>query len=561
MSAIASGASVLGERFLVLGRGPASVPGGAGAAVGMAADGDLVLIVAMHHFPPDAAAGIADRLDELASVGMELQAVSDHLLSLEQLSEEHRHFFHTQESSSTLNSEQRVVLLVDEPPSSKAWKALVIELGNRLGGVWEVREGVAEPLSPPDDLLRGKVRSGGLPWPTAMGICVLAGVAIGAVGLFRGEGEAIRRSDPVVKLRVREVALGVTGDATHSQWIGQQRLLRTSDGRLVVLYPGPNGLQLVTDRNDQGRTWRSPIAFPHIQPSSLSVAIGDNDDIHIAFVDVAGVSYARLRSAGQGWEEPVVLPLDPGSTSPVVDIAWDPSAGSAYAVWAGSSAEGETPRWAAISAGKDPHLVRSGDIAGAGEEISVLVNVAVGPDSTLHTTYRRGDSPFGWFARSGQIGSDGTVEWGVEERLPSDEGFGAAALAVDGDGVAHLVLRDSTTFKLIYLRRHEQRGWSSPQSAVQARSIEQIDLPMLTVDSTSRLIYLFFQTNEFNAAGEVSMAVRHPDTGWDGPYRIAPTEEGATFPTGMSVAAGHPIALWTKGGDAPSIQAARVIAP
>ncbi|MDP9069390.1 MAG: hypothetical protein M3N53_13745 [Actinomycetota bacterium] len=565
LDAVAAGETVLGERLLVVGRGPAGVPGAMGALVAVAEHGELVLVLPMPRVGPEAAATIADRLDELAAVGdSDLQAVSGRPLPRGEVMRRHSEFFEGAEPLEALNREQRVFLLVRDPPSVEAWKALYIELGNMLAGVWELRDGRATPVQPPGEILRKKKsREGASPWATAFGaVVVLAGVALGALAFTRGAAEDTPRAvpDPIVEPPIRDVAFDVPADATHSQWIGQQRLLRTSDGKLVALYPGEEGLQVVLDQRNQGRSWRSPILFPQITPTSLSAAIDPENNLHVAFSDGSSISYARLEATGRGWKAPLVLTLDDASDSPVVDI--DFADGLVHVVWAADSPEGQLPRWGVITAiAGDPQIVEIGELTEAGDEIPVLVNVAVGPNRTIHATYRRGDSPLGWFARRGTVLDTGQVAWSPEDRLSSGEGFGAAALAVDRAGVAHLVLRDSTSFQLLYFRRSEQGGWSSPQTAVDATATVEIDFPVLSLDASSRLVYLFFQTSEFNPANEVALAVRDPATGWEGPYRIAPTSEGALYPTAIGVANGQPIALWTKGGATPAIQAARIIAP
>jgi hypothetical protein len=176
-------------------------------------------------------------------------------------------------------------------------------------------------------------------------------------------------------------------------------------------------------------------------------------------------------------------------------------------------------------------------------------------------TYRRGDAPTGWYGQSGTIEADGRVTWGPEERLATDAGFGAASLAVDQRGAAHLILRDSTSYALLYFKRAGRGEWSSPQVALDAESIEEIDFPTLSVDASSKLVYLFFQTNSFNPENEIGLVVRDPVSGWETPYRIAAVAGGAHFPTTMASNSGQPIVLWTTGGATPSIQAARVIAP
>lgn len=568
------GEALLGERLLLLGRGRPNMPHALGGAVATAADGDLVLVVGVSRIDDSTGPEIADRLDRLALVrDIALEAIMERPLSQDQLTERRREYFSgtTADRSASpppFNRDQRALLLVAEPPSAQDWRSLVIELGGLLGGVWRLGPGEPVPLEPPPELLRrqGGARTASFPWATALAvIVVLAGIALGVLALSRDTTPpppAASTDDPVIEPPIRNVAFDVPPDATHSQWIGQQRLLRTTDGKLVALYPTEKGLQLVTDQRNQGRSWRSPILFPEIGATSLSASIDRNDNIHVGFSDGSGISYGRLDATAQGWKAPIVVPLDEASGSPVVDIDLDNRDRFAYVVWSAQSNDGETPRWSVVSSDdEDPIVVQSGDLAKGGDEIPVLVNVATGPRSTIHVTYRRGDSPLGWFARAGETNPQGSVAWAPEERLSSQEGFGAATLAVDAVGASHLVLRDSTSFGLLYFRRTEQRGWSSAQTAVAANATVEIDFPMLSLDASSKLVYLFFQTAEFNPANEIAVAIRDPASGWEGPYRIAPTAEGALYPTAIGDNNGQPIALWTTGGGAPSIQAARVIAP
>lgn len=566
---VAFGESLLGEKLLVLGRGRPDLPHALGGMVATAADGDLVLVLGFSRVDASTAPAIADRLDRLTTVKESgLVAIMEKPLMEEQLDRRRREYFSASDetaSSPPFNARQRVVLLVEEAPSLEAWKALVIELGELLSGVWQLGPDDPVPVSPPHELLRAQGGTGSIPWATVLAmVVVVAGAALGVLALSRDSvpsPPAASVTAPVVEPPIRDVAFDVPLDATHSQWIGQQRLLRSSDGRLVALYPTDGGLQIVTDQRNQGRSWRSPILVPDISATSLSAAIDRNDNIHLAFSDGSGISYARMDATARGWRSPVVTPLDDASASPVVDIDLDNRDRFAYVTWAAQSEGGETPRWSVVSSGEDAVVVQTGDLAEEGDEIPVLVNIATGPGSTIHVSYRRGDSQQGWFARAGETDPEGSVVWAPEERLSSQQGFGAASLAVDGEGVAHLVLRDSTSFALLYFRRTQQGGWSSAQTAVEADATVEIDLPMLSLDASSKLVYLFFQTAEFNPANEIAVAVRDPASGWEGPYRIAPTTEGALFPTAISVDNGQPITLWTKGGAAPSIQAARVIAP
>jgi hypothetical protein len=99
---------------------------------------------------------------------------------------------------------------------------------------------------------------------------------------------------------------------------------------------------------------------------------------------------------------------------------------------------------------------------------------------------------------------------------------------------------------------------------VDAASTPEIDFPSISLDTSSKLIYVFFQSNQTSVGTEVRVAVHDPATGWEEPVSIAdPTDipNGAQFPTSIATISGQPIVLWTKGGTAPAIQAARITAP
>jgi hypothetical protein len=179
-------------------------------------------------------------------------------------------------------------------------------------------------------------------------------------------------------------------------------------------------------------------------------------------------------------------------------------------------------------------------------------------------TYRRPDQLQGWYSRTATLGDSGTYTWGAEEGVPTKEGIGAVSVVIDPSGTAHMVLRDSTSFELDYYTKKPGHKWSKLERIVDANSTPEIDFPSLSVDISSKLVYVFFQTNQSQVGSEVHVSVHDPASGWESPYAIAePTDipGGAAFPTSIGTIAGQPIVLWTKGGTAPAIQAARISAP
>ena len=137
-------------------------------------------------------------------------------------------------------------------------------------------------------------------------------------------------------------------------------------------------------------------------------------------------------------------------------------------------------------------------------------------------------------------------------------------MGFDDRGTAHLILRDDDAFRLVHFRRTAQAGWTSGQTAIKGDSLEEVDNPSLAVDLDSRLVYLFFQTNRFGGEKEVRLSVFSPESGWEGPYRIAPRRsdiDGMLFPSSIGAFRGQPLVLWTRTGERNAIEAARVIAP
>jgi hypothetical protein len=439
----------------------------------------------------------------------------------------------------------------------------LIELGRRLGGVFVVNEDGLSPLQPPPELRRKPAGTG--VWPTANWIglaAVLLGVGLALLGFIRLTGAPADPSEQSVESPIRDVAASASADATHAQWIGQRRILRTSSGRLIAFFSTPQGLSVVSDQSNSGRSWRSPITIPDVPATSFSVAIDSSDRVHLAFSDGEAIAYARLEETRNGWVNTDVLQLDETS-SPVVDVAWDPQSGLANVVWAREVASGEVPQWAAIANGKSPSIAQTEALAREGDEVPVLANVAGGGGSPLLATYRRGDSPTGWFSSAARWDEDSNrYTWSPEESVPTEEVIGAASVVIDSRRTAHLILRDSSSFELAYYTRTLRGGWSSGETAVDANSIEEIDFPVLTVDETSRLVYVFLQTTD--NVPQIRVAIRDPASGWEGPYSVtssASFPDGAGYPTSIEQANGLPIVLWTRGGSSSTIQSARVAAP
>jgi hypothetical protein len=556
----------IGLELLIFGSGPLPVLGARKGCLGLDEAGDTVLAIALETPTKRAAEEIADELDKLGQLSLgelgKLQTGTPH--PLEEL---HQERFGRGSGSSTtaeLNKSQKAIVITDRPLPTQVWESFLIELGSRLAGVFVVDENGLSPLQPPAELRR-KPASPGV-WPTANWIglaAVLLGVGLALVGFMRLTSAPAEPSEQTVESPIRDVAVGTRADATHAQWIGQRRLVRTSNGRLIVFFSSPQGLSLVTDQSNSGRSWRSPITITDIPATSFSVAIDNKDRVHLAFSDGGAISYARLDETPEGWVNTAVLELDEAS-SPVVDVAWDPQSGMANVVWAREVELGEVPQWAAIATdGRTPSLAQTEALSRGGDEIPVLANVASGPGSPLLATYRRGNRSAGWYSSTAEWDENANrYTWSPEERIPTNEAIGAASVVIDSRGTAHLILRDSTTFELAYYTRTQRGGWSSGETAVDADGIEEIDFPILTVDQTSRLVYLFLQTTE--DFPQIRVAIRDPASGWEGPYSVtSPTSfpDGAAYPTSIDKASGLPVVLWTRGGSTSTIQAARVAAP
>lgn len=557
-----SGAPVLGEPLLVLGSGPIPVRGASGAAVGLAPDGAVVLVVALSSLHGAATADVADQVDRIGQMSEnDLGQLQTHPEDGDPRARHAEAF--PAAGSPPLNRSQRVKLLVGTRPSEEAWKAALVEIGRELHSVHLATPSGLEEIELPAEL-RGRTgpAAGWSPWQWAGLAGMLLGIALASVALWR----ALDRPAPViqtvqVRSVVQDVAVDVPGDATNANWIGQSRIFKSSLGRLLAVTPGPGGVQVVSDHRNHGRNWRSPLTVPGLSADALSAAIDGADRLHLATVDGTQIRYTLLEGTETGWRVAADLPVSDAGNS-VIDIAWDEDDRRAHLVWAEVSGNSEEPRWASISVtGGEATIAQEQALADAGTDIPVLANVAASA-GRVTATYRRGDSTSGWYSRTA-TGSEGTYTWGPEERLPTDSPIGAASL-VRSRRAAHLILRDNAENSLVYLRRRDRSGWFSPQTVLEATRIEEIDFPVLSVDASSGLLYAFFQSDALQPSPQVQMAVRDPLAGWEGPYQTADPQsvpDGASYPVTLGVTVGEPLVLWTRGGDVPAIQAALVSAP
>ena len=562
------GQEPLGERLLVFGSGPLPIPNAERGALALDRSGRVVLVAAFSSMSSQAAPGIADQLDRIANLSLEQLAEAQTEDVSEELSARYTTFFGDEATAAEpINRDQRALILVAERPPVDAWKALIIELGGQLSGVYLAGEQGLEALDPPAELRRAKetpAEAARLPsWlvPAAL----LLGVALIILGASRFLSQEESPAPLQIGASIRDVVTATPPDATHSQWIGQQRMARASDGRLLVLFSRPEGLQVVSDQSNQGRAWRTAQSVPSIRASSFSVAIDDEDRLHLVFSDGARVAYAVLREARSRWRSSPLLVLDPASKSPYVDIDWDRRNEVAHVVWAQESGQGQQPQWAAIASndnGRAGRVLMSRRLSEPRKDLPVLATIAVDSASRVLVVYRRGEPQARAFSRLA-TNRFGRWVWGPEKMLPGQAPVGAMTLAFDARDTAHLVLRDSVAFRLLYFRSRRGGAWAKAETAVQGEANEEVDFPTLSLDTSSRLVYLFFQSNAFPPSSEVLFGLRDPATGrWEGPYHIAPAgqiPEGALNPTSMASAPGHPIVLWTKMGSVPTIQAAHVV--
>jgi hypothetical protein len=552
------------KKLLPIGSGPIPVDGSSGGSIAVDAEGNTVLALSLETVSPRASAQIADELDRLAQMNAsDLSEVETQPPPDRSIAQRFTDLFG--QDPPVLNRAQGALLVVAREPEPAVWRRLSRELGPRLRGVYRLEGSELILLPPPPDETRGAGPRTPVSWGMllAVGVVVL-GVGVTLLALFRSFNPAT--DAPVAGSLVptiKTVATGVPGSASHTQWIGQQHLVHTSDGRLLALYAVPGGLQIVSDGGDNGATWLTPSSVTAVKPQSFSVAIDAADRLHVAYSDARGISYVVLDQSSSGWRASPVVKLDAHTKTPLVDVAWDQSRQVAHVVWAKDTSHGQEPYWAAIdSRGGRASVTESGAVAAPGKAVPVLVNDAVDPSSgNLLVTYRQGTSGTGWSSRTLTPARPGAWKWSAPERVPTDASIGAAALAFDGQGTAHLVLRDSTDYSLLYYIHTATGGWSKPEVAVQAHATSQVDFPALALDGSSKLVYLFFETDQFETAPEIRVAIRDPNSGWKEATSVAALPEGDYFPTALRNADGQAIALWTRGGSVPSLEAARVTSP
>jgi hypothetical protein len=417
------------------------------------------------------------------------------------------------------------------------------------------------PGSPPYRGRMGRHSPRGGAWPLINWIAlaaVLLGVGLALVGISRALQD--EETDPgLLESPVRTVVSGVRRDATSGQGIDQQHAVRTSRGRIVLGYVDESGLRLVSDQSNQGRAWRTPVAVGGVRASSFAMAIDANDDIHLVHSPGLGVFYVRLRETQAGWIDVARTTLDPGAVSPVLDIAFDAEKEVAHVVWTRQDeAGGQAPVWAALSPSGD--ILARDDLAAVGSA-PVLVNIAVGPDSRVIATFGGGAQPLGWSSRVADASDPAQTSWNTPERLRVEDKVSAASLEVDSSGTAHLVLRDEGNVWLTYFRRTERAGWTSGEAAVVGKDLADIGSPSVALDPTSRIVYLFYETDEFQSDVETRVAINDPVSGWEGPFRIS-ADDGFTRLAPRSLpAGGGALVFWTRLGDKPAVEVARVVAP
>jgi len=392
-------------------------------------------------------------------------------------------------------------------------------------------------------------------WPLLNWVA-LSVVLIGTVLAYLGFQRVITPPPLVQTLEtpIKTVATGAPVGATETNSIGQQRVVRTSNGYLLSLFGSSAGLSVVSDLGDHGRSWRAPVTLPAIEASSLSATIDGRDRIHLAFVNDEGPAFAILSRDAGGWRSSNIVQLDAG-TSPIVDVAWDEQRQLAHVVWVGEGDGDQVVRWASLGSDTLAQVSDTKDLAVVPSG-TALANVAADGNGHVIVTYRKGEAA-GWYSR---LFYDDTSGWQPEEALPTKIDARAGSVALDPRGVAHVVLIDQDGKEMTYLKR-SHKGWIAPQVVIPQGTTEEMDDPFLATDAASRLLYTFFSTT--GTAEAVRMVVRDPATGWEDPYRVS-LEDNSTegyAPTSLDPLTGTPLVLWTSVGADPSIRSGNIVLP
>jgi hypothetical protein len=414
-------------------------------------------------------------------------------------------------------------------------------------------------------------KTGVAAWPIGNWIglsMVLIGIVLAVIGVMSlrdsktaGDTEPAGEVNPLI----RTVAAGVPPDATHARWIGQQRIVSLSDGTLAFVYATEDALNVVKDEANAGESWGEPFALTDVLPVSLSVDVDSKDRLHVAYSDGASVNYVRLKNKPAGWKPSRIIQLDDATTSLHVDVAWDEQNQTAHVVWVQQSDDGEAPAWAALTNEGGIHLTEQGTLAQAATVVPVLVNVAADGRSNLLVTYRRGDQTTGWSTRYSEgRAEDGTwLGFHEEEAVSLDAFVGAADVVYDRQKTAHLVLRDSTNFALVYFTKQENEPWSQAEIAHEGTEVTGVEFPALSTNAADGYVYLFFQTDEYWPAGEVAYTVRTAD-GWSEPFDVvsdADAPEGAQYPVTPDRVDEQALVFWTKTAETYEVNTTPVQAP
>lgn len=403
-------------------------------------------------------------------------------------------------------------------------------------------------------------------WPVGNWIgltMVVVGIVLGVIGVLNLQNDP--EPAPERNENITTVATGVTADATHARWIGQQRVVTLTDGTLVFAYATQDSLNFVRDGADTGATWEEPFVLTDVVGvKSLSVDVDSKDRLHVVYSDGTSVNYLRLKNKPAGWKASRIIQLDDDTTSLHVDVAWDEQNQTAHVVWVQQSDEGEAPAWAALTNEGGIHLSEPGLLADPATDVSVMVSVAADGRSSLLITYRRGDQTSGWSSRysPGRL-TDGTWEFNEEELVPINSFVGAVDVVYDRQKTAHLVLRDDDATNVSYFTKTGGEPWSDGEIAVQGANTTDVEFPTLTYNAGDGNLYLFFQTEEFDPAGEIQYVVHTIGTpGWQGPYEItfpADAPEGALYPVAPDRVSVQAIVLWTKAGTTYQVDSALVV--